>query len=158
MRMRFSVDDPIPTVAGALVQPLGHSVPARNKRGCQLTVRGKMLRYHLHAIGQLGQIDQAIAQRHHAVLRYPTRLAKAVALALTGMEISTTARLPSSGGRRLPAISGEAALSRRRLLSPSRSPRTHLGSCPASLVAEMGVCTENLNPIVAVMKPTEDRV
>jgi len=45
-------------------------------------------------------IDQALAERHHAGLRYPPRLlAKAAALALKGEDIPTATRLAWSGGR-----------------------------------------------------------
>ena len=45
-------------------------------------------------------IDQALAERHHAGLRYPPRLlAKATALALSGHDAVTAARLAWSGGR-----------------------------------------------------------
>ena len=52
-------------------------------------------------LGWLREIDQALAERHHAGLRYPPRLlAKAVALALIGEGISSAARLAWSGGLR----------------------------------------------------------
>lgn len=48
----------------------------------------------------LRKIDQGLAERHHARLRYPPRLlAKAVALALKGMDIATATRFAWSGGR-----------------------------------------------------------
>jgi putative hydrolase of the HAD superfamily len=48
----------------------------------------------------LRQIDQALAERHHAGLRYPPRLlAKATALVLKGEDISTAVRMAWSGGR-----------------------------------------------------------
>jgi putative hydrolase of the HAD superfamily len=48
----------------------------------------------------LRQIDQALAERHHAGLRYPPRLlARATALALKGEDISTAVRMAWSGGR-----------------------------------------------------------
>ena len=47
----------------------------------------------------LRAIDQALAERHHAGLRYPPRLlAQATALALTGHKASTAARLAWAGG------------------------------------------------------------
>jgi len=46
------------------------------------------------------KIDQRLAERHHARLRYPPRLlAKAVGLALRGMDIATATRFAWSGGR-----------------------------------------------------------
>ena len=51
-------------------------------------------------LGWLREIDQALAERHHAGLRYPPRLlANAVALALNGEDVSTAARFAWSGGR-----------------------------------------------------------
>jgi putative hydrolase of the HAD superfamily len=48
----------------------------------------------------LRQIDQALAERHHAGLRYPPRLlAKATALALKGEHIPVAVRLAWSGGK-----------------------------------------------------------
>ena len=47
----------------------------------------------------LRSIDQAVAERHHAGLRYPPRLlVKATALALTGRNVSAAARLAWVGG------------------------------------------------------------
>ena len=47
----------------------------------------------------LRAIDQAVAERHHAGLRYPPRLlAKATAVALTGRNVSAAARLAWVGG------------------------------------------------------------
>ena len=59
----------------------------------------------------LRAIDQALAERHHAGLRYPPRLlAKATALALSGHDAVTAARLAWSGGREGTRISEEDAL------------------------------------------------
>ena len=59
----------------------------------------------------LRAIDQALAERHHAGLRYPPRLlAKATALALSGNDAATAARLAWSGGPKGTRISEEDAL------------------------------------------------
>lgn len=59
----------------------------------------------------LRAIDQALAERHHAGLRYPPRLlAKAAALALSGHDAVSAARLAWSGGRERTQISEEDAL------------------------------------------------
>ena len=48
----------------------------------------------------LRQIDQALAERHHAGLRYPPKLlVKATVLALKGLDIPAAARFAWSGGR-----------------------------------------------------------
>ncbi len=58
----------------------------------------------------LRQIDQALAERHHAGLRYPARLlAKATALALKGEDIPTATRLAWSGGRAETQLDEDAA-------------------------------------------------
>ena len=60
------------------------------------------LKTRLHDPDRLGfvrSIDQALAERHHAGLRYPHRfLVKALALALTGTEMMDAVRLAWSGG------------------------------------------------------------
>lgn len=57
------------------------------------------------------QIDQALARRHHAKLRYPPRLlAKAVAWALRGKDIPTAVRLAWSGGQAKSPITEDDAL------------------------------------------------
>jgi len=59
----------------------------------------------------LRAIDQALAEQHHAGLRYPPRLlAKAIALAFSGYDAATAARLAWSGGREGARISDEDAL------------------------------------------------
>ena len=59
----------------------------------------------------LRAIDQALAERHHAGLRYPPRLlAKATALALSGPGAATAARLAWSGAGGAARISEEDAL------------------------------------------------
>ncbi len=74
------------------------------------------------------ELDQALAERHHAGLRYPPRfLVKALALALTGTPSEVAARLAWSGGqegRRLPEdvavhLEGEI-LARLRIPPPLR--------------------------------------
>ncbi len=61
-------------------------------------------------LGWLRQIDQALAERHHARLRYPPRLlAKAIALALKGQDIAAAARIAWSGARATVPLNEEIA-------------------------------------------------
>lgn len=96
------------------------------------------------------ELDQSLAERHHAGLRYPPRfLVKALALALTGASSEFAARLAWSGGQegqRVPEdvaiLVEDAFLSRLRIPPPLR-PGVHHGlaglhaiGCPVMILTE----------------------
>lgn len=77
----------------AVERLVGHQAPTSNR------------------LGWLREIDQALAKRHHAKLRYPARLlVKAAALALEGQDVLASTRLAWSGGTERSRISEEDAI------------------------------------------------